>query len=297
MPATTVKPFKRVKVSTRLLGGTTVTWEIDRQFKETQPYAFTVQVGRNVWDDSWINVNTAPVSGISGVIITDTTQRVWSTFTDVFYRVQLVTGDATYYSTAVQADGALSTRDWRLVRAVSKREDLWHRKYGGAKGYFLKRRVWGAPCPGRLEAATNTYIPCTDFDTGSVIDTDCPTCFGTGIECGYYASVDMFVVLSQRSRDSKQHANRGTVEDVIISGRTLAWPEASQDDVWIQDDSDARYYVQKIQNTSEFRGVPIIQTLELRKAPASDPAYLLPRTGTPCTTVPGSGYGGGYAYI
>jgi len=291
-----VAPFTRIKVQTHLLGGTLISWDIDRRFKELTPYSFTVQFGRNVWDDSWTDVNAVPVIDVKGVVV-DSTHRLWAKHPNIYYRVKLVTGDAnTYFSTAQQAIGNISRRDWLLARKVAQNKNLLYTKYGGVKGYFLKQRTFGTSCPGRTDPVTNEVIPCTDFDTNSVIDSDCPTCFGTGIQCGYYAAIDMFCMLTPKTRNQVQHPNRGTSEDMAIRAETLAWPAAEDSDVWIQADSDARYRVQTVQNTAEIRGLPLVQVMELRKAPVTDPIHSLPISGSPCGDSTAYGYGG-YGYI
>lgn len=52
-------------------------------------------------------------------------------------------------------------------------------------------------------------------------------------------------------------------------------PLIDEGDVWVSKKTDDRYYIHKIQNTAEIRGVPLIASVELRPAPFTDVIYQI----------------------
>ena len=294
-PLTT--PFQRIKVQNHLLGGTLISWDMRRNFRHTGNFLFTVQYAQNVQADDWENVNTSPVINVIGAVIEDPNRRIWANFPRIFYRVKLEVGTDTFYSEAQQAVGLLSRRDWLLTRKMARNEYLLHKKYGGANGYLLKHRQFGPVCPGFDSPITGKTVKCVDFDTEGVLNSHCPTCYGTGINCGYYESMELPLVLTQKSQDREINESRGTIEDVAINGRGLSWPIAEAKDVWIQYDTDQRYIVDSVTQPAEMRAVPLFQELTMRLAPTTDIIYSLPRTGSPCVSEPVGYDGYAYGYI
>ncbi len=71
-------------------------------------------------------------------------------------------------------------------------------------------------------------------------------------------------------------ATRGTVQDIVISGRMLMLPLINEQDIWVSRKTDDRYYIHSIQDVAEIRGVPLVANVEMRPAPFTDVIYQIP---------------------
>lgn len=256
--------FNRVVVSYLIAGGSTVFWELSPNFTDPRPYTFQLQVGQsdNPEADDWQDVG-APV--IDTFIAVDGEQRIYGKIRWLFYRVKLTTTKGVYYSDPTGLLGVLDFRAWRLARDQLRQEIVYMRNGDGNLGYLLKRRVAGQPCR-----------HCLDPGTLEVRNPYCPVCYGTGFECGYFFPIGcVWAQLSPRTSHTDIDATRGTINDVVISGRMANIWMLSEEDIWIDKAADERYYVHKVQNLTEYRGVPIAADVELRPAPYSDPVYTL----------------------
>lgn len=252
-----------------------IQWELERQFNDPTPYSFSVYVGRNLTEDFEL-INSTPIIDSLGLIVSDNTRRLWGKDEQLFYKVRLITSNGTYWSEPQPTATALSRRDWLTARTISNNEYLWHSKFGGNKGWLFKRRRFGTKCPGRENPdKPGRFIPCRDWDTDDVLDSNCPTCFGTGFLDGYYAPIEMYAVITQTGSSAKNQDPAGTVDQQMIEGRVLAYYSPVTYDVWIDEVSDRRFVVNQVKNLAELRGVPLVCGLELRLAPATDPIYNL----------------------
>ena len=229
------------------------------------PYRFALEVGTTSKQDSddWIQIGSEIENAFFAV---DGEQRVYGKMQWNHYRVRLTTPVGVYYSDPVFGLGTLSHRDWRIAREIVRKERLDF-KLSAQKGYHLRRRVSGTRC-----------LDCRDFQTGEVRYPDCPSCFGTGFECGYFFPTScVFFKASPKSQrielDSGQ--NRGTVNDVVIQARMINVADMIEDDVIVQTKTDDRYYIHRIQHVAEIRGVPIVGEVELRPIPFSSSIYTI----------------------
>ena len=258
--------FDRVHVSYLIRGGTRVMWDLIPEFKDPLPWIFQLQVGRvgDPLSGEWTNVGLPMENTFYGI---DGEQRVWGKTQWAHYRVVLTTPNGVYSSAPVNLMGILNHRDWRLAREVVRKERVRNR-LSTCDGYLLKRRFSGLKCP-----------LCVDLQLDDVRDPDCPQCWGTGYQCGYYYPMPcIWADLSPRTahKDMDQAAARGTIKDVIVTGRMLMLPLLETYDVWVNKNTDDRYFVHSIQSVAEFRGVPIIANVELRPAAYHDIVYDIP---------------------
>jgi hypothetical protein len=258
--------FDRVHVSYLIRGGTRVMWELQDDFRDPLPHSYLLQVSRtgNPDADDWTDVGL-PVENAFYAI--DGEQRVWGKTNWTHYRVRLSTPNATYYSEPTDGIGVLERRGWRLAKDILRRERL-RMRYGGIEGYLLKRRHYGPKCP-----------TCLEFQTEEVTDPECPTCYGTGFQCGYFYPMGcIWADLSPKTK--RKHIDdqgmRGTVSDIIVTGRMLMLPLIQEYDVWVNAKTDDRYYLHSIQNVAEMRGVPLVANVEMRPAPFTDIIYDVP---------------------
>ena len=259
--------FAMVHVSYLIRGGTRVMWTLTDSFNDPTPWSFQLQVSRvaNQNADDWENVGL-PVEN-SCYAIDPIKQNYAKATQDAHYRIKLTTPHGTYYSNPTAKAGILMPRDWRLAQEIVRKERVRFR-YSSQDGYLLKRRVSGKDCP-----------RCLDLQTMEVTDPYCPQCWGTGKECGYYYPLGcIWADLSPvtRKKNIDDHGMRGTIQDIIVTGRMLMLPLIDELDVWISRKTDDRYYIQAIQDVAEIRGVPLIANVEMRPAPYTDVIYNIP---------------------
>lgn len=239
-------------------------WTLSSGFKDPPPWTFQLQCGRtgSQTADDWENIGS-PIDNACYAI--DTSKQNYSKGEqDAHYRVVLTTPIATYVSSPVAKAGILGVRDWNLARELCRKERL-RARHASPDGYLMKRRLTGQDC-----------TLCLDLQTMEVTDPYCPQCRGTGKECGYYYPMScVWADLSPMTR--RKHLDdqgmRGTIQDIVITGRMLMLPLIDEKDVWINRKTDDRYYIESIQNVAEVRGVPVVANVELRPAPFTDVIY------------------------
>jgi len=286
-------PFAQLLIANRLPSGTWIRWVLNQSFRDAGPYVFQLEVGRAINAETWEEVG-GPLVDALGVTVTDETQRLFGTDLQLWYRVRLSTALGEYISNAYPTANVLSHTDRlganNLQRGLCL---LLNRK--GTPGKLLKRRMFGTLCPGIVDPEAPTRnLPCRDWDSGTVVNSSCTSCYGVGILGGYYPPVNM--MLAQKLNPTRRHVqeeNRGTSEDVVIAGQVLAYQNPGPLDAWIDCNSDRRYYVDAAEVSGTFRGIPLAYNLELRLAPYSDPIYRVPVYGE----YPYGGYDGGYAEV
>lgn len=259
--------FDRVIINRLVRGGTKVMWELRDDFNDPRPYEFQLQVGQTKSNeaDDWEDVGF-PV--VNTFIAIDDEQRVFNKYPNrTFYRVVLTTPVSTVTSDPVAGVGTLSKRDFRLGREILRQELVRFRHQAGQKGVLLKRRITGEDCPN-----------CLDFQTQEVLDPSCPDCFGTGKACGYFFPVDcIWSDMDPKAYHTELDAGkgRGTVDDIKVRARMINTWLMGEEDVWVNLATDDRFYVHRIQNIAEIRGVPLVAKVELRPAPYTDVIYTI----------------------
>lgn len=258
--------FDTVSVSYLIRGGTRVMYTLLDSFLDPGPYVFQLQYGStaNPYADDWVDVGL-PVENQYMVI--DPEQRMFGKQNTAHYRIQLTTPQDTYYSDPVGAQGVLSGRDWRLARETIRQfRRMFRYGPGGQLGYLLKRRVTGVKCP-----------RCLDLQTGESKDPNCPLCYGTGFQCGYYYPIAcVWAILTPTTHRLKSDPVRGQVDDVVVSAIMLAIDMLSKEDIWVNARTDERYFIHSVQNIAEIRGVALVANVELRPAPYTSVIYDIP---------------------
>jgi len=256
--------FERVVVSHLIKGGTKVMWELLDTFLDPAPLLFQLQVGTtdNPDADDWENVGL-PVE--DQYVAVDPDQRVWGKTNWTFYRIKLVTAISTYYSTPVGGMGVLNRRDWRLAREILRQRKLIYKWGEAQRGYLLKRRVTGTKC-----------TTCTDYQTEESLNPDCPSCYGTGFECGYFYPMScVWAKTNPKGYHVNLDGQRGTVNDIVVQSEMLMTELVMEQDVWVNAVTDDRYFVHEVQHIAEVRGVPLIGMVSLRPIPYSSIIYTI----------------------
>lgn len=262
----TPSPFRRMAVDYLTEGAARVTWEFDRQMTDPDPYIFQLQAsmsgtpGTDDWDDVGPPVRDA-------MFLLDPAKRLYGMSSVLHYRVILVTPCGTYTSPAVAAEGLLDRQGWLLVQEVLRKELLILRGLLRQEGYLLKAKRYGTPCA------------CVDPQSREILESACLTCFGTGIVGGYFAAVPaVFANMDPITTRERQAYNEGlgTVRPTTTRGRFAATVPVVQRDAWAAFGSDDRYYVHTVGVAADWRGVPVVNQVELRLAPRSDVLYKVP---------------------
>lgn len=260
--------FDRVVVSHIINGPTRILWELLPEFTDPGPLEFQLQAGttNNNDADDWADVGLPVTDQYSA---TDDEQRVWGKTNFTHYRVVLTTSVGTYVSAPESGMGVLDRRSWRLARDMvrSKRKAM---RVGdaGQRGYLLKRRWTGQDCP-----------TCLDYQTKEVRNPQCPDCYGTGKKCGYYYPMScVWAELAPRAHRTELDGGqgRGTINDIKVQSSMLMVDLLSEDDIWVADRTDDRYFIHNVQHIEEMRGVPILANVELRLVPFTHIAYSIP---------------------
>jgi hypothetical protein len=258
--------FSRVVVSRLLVGGTVVFWELQETFEDARPYVFQLQVGTvdNPDADDWEDVG---LSVTDTFVAVDDVQRLFGKTSWLFYRVRAQTTRGTYYSPPTGLDGTLDRRSWRLASMQLRSEIQYMRMGDGELGYILKKRVAGPRCP-----------HCLDPQTLEITQPFCGFCFGVGRLCGYFAPISCVwaeMTLKSQHLTIDAEGGRGTIGDITVSARIANPWGLSEGDVFVNKTTDDRYFVHSVRSVSEYRGVPVVSSVELRLASFSDPLYSI----------------------
>jgi hypothetical protein len=253
--------FDRVHVSYLIRGGARVMWDIVPEFSDPLPWTFQLQVGKtaNNAADDWTDVGLPADNSFYAI---DSAQHVFGRTQFTHYRVKLSTTIDTYYSQPTNGLGVLDRRDWRLATEAVRQERVRNRLESQV-GYLLKRRSSGLRC-----------TLCTEHQTAETLDPNCPQCFGTGFQCGYYYPMPcVYADIGPKATYTHLDPNRGTVNDIVVQARMLMVPLLESLDVWVSKKTDDRYYIHEIQSIAERKGIPLIANVKLRPAPYSDVIY------------------------
>jgi len=269
--------FKSLEIWHVTRGGTQICWGLSQNTFFRGRHHFFVDYGQPATDE-WITLNAEPI--VDDCCYFDECQRNWADLIDHYYRVRLVLPDEpgcpVFKSMPQRANGRLDRKKWLVARDIIRREYLQQRKVvGGTKGFLLKRKKFGRACP-----------VCLDWDTKEVRDSDCPVCYGTGFEGGYYPAIEYWITTDanwNRKIVSGQPP-RGTSSDIDKTGRCILYPVIDTRDVWVRADNDERYIIDGYGIISEIASVPLIAQARIKLAPATDIVYSVPLTPTPSSS-------------
>ena len=267
--------FKRLDIWQMTRGGTEICWELSQNFFKHGPLHFYVDFGQSGTDE-WIALNTEPI--VDDCCFTDPCQRNWEQLASGFYRVRMLLpsepGCPVLTSLPAPADGQMAKREWLMAREIVRKELLQQSKIDGALGFLLKRKKFGVGC---------TNPACLEWDTREVTDSNCPVCYGTGIVGGYYPGIEHYFTFkpNDKRRINAGQPPRGVSADMPSDVRSLLYPKLDTRDVWVAAGSDSRYIIDSYVTLADMKGFPLIGTVNLRLAPATDVVYAVPVEGTP----------------
>ena len=268
-----MEAFSQLDVFVKTLGGTTVMWRLAPEFVKTNPgpYAFTVLVSRSGVGD-WTEVGTA----VDVYFMVDVAQQIFARGPWPSYKVEAVSANGrVWHSRIVQGLGNLSSHDQPIAADILRKERLLLVSKAGRCGWLYKRRHWGTPCSSNVNQDTGEVIPS---------DENTDTCYGTGFAGGYFDPVEYPLMPSKRSSSESRRLGidltRGNVDEgnALTYWRGIGCPWLDTDDVWVDAQTDKRYFVQRVYHLN-WRGQALIfDPVELRMAAADDVIYRLPRS-------------------
>ena len=192
----------------------------------------------------------------------DTRRRNYNKFMNECYRLRLIiasTGEE-YVSDVVQAGQfkayPFSSEAENVIKQAEKAIEL-----SGVTGVLLKKKHWGVRCE-----------HCTDFDDQMTVNEHCPWCLGTGFVGGYYNGISMALIKDKIVVNEQQGENR-VEESEVVTGRCIAYPWVRYMDVWVEDGTNKRYFINQATPTSSYKQVPLIYTISMGKVEYTDVLY------------------------
>lgn len=271
--------FNRVWVTAFTRGGTTVSWNLSPNLKDSGPYRFMLEFAPAI-TSVWRAVSPEYVT--DAVSLIDTSQRLFGVSDSLFYRVRLVTGAGTYRSNPVSYLSGLTRDSWLKAKELVRQAELEMRTNPDVeKGCLYKRRIAGQRCPNGADPVS-----------GGCRLQGCPVCYETGIAGGYYPPVDfpiLFGSVSKTLQLSEQQLGVSAMEGGSAKSLASVLPESN--DIWISSVTDKRYFVnptQPVQIALKMQHFAIQYQFALGLIPRGSIVYDLPRDGCPA---PVSGFG------
>jgi len=253
-------PFTSFKIVPSYSRGFTYLWEVVGDFNDPGPWVFEISEGQSP-DGPWFVISPELVN-----------KQEWreenrppiNKANVLYFRLTLKTPKGLYKSPIIQPYGALGRRDFLLAREVMRQAVLHSRGMAGVecKAYILS--TFGPRCQ-----------KCLDPITGTIRDSHCKHCFGTGRNPAYNGPYDMWMDFTEDAQHQVAIDKTGTVEKKAFQVKAVGSPTLKYGDVIVVPSSDRRYYVRMAAQTTEIRRIPVIQTLTVEEAPQTDKVYDL----------------------
>ena len=254
-------PFTDLKVLPGYDAGFAYAWRVSEGLEDPGPWQFTMEESVTAPDD---------FHAISPVLTDkyvwhDGTRRIPAKESSLYYRVKLVTSTATYYSSAVGPWGDLARRDYLLIKEMMRKEVLHARTLAGTLCSLWVKNVYGPKCP-----------VCLDPITGTVRNSKCPACMGTGYAPPYHGPYGFWMTFSPtNAKLDFTEDGAGTVQDSPYTIRMIGGLTVRKGDVVVDPRSDIRYVILASQDIAELRRVSTVQQLAAQEIPTTDIIYKL----------------------
>ncbi len=180
-----------------------------------------------------------------------------------FYIVEAILNDNTTWRTKPAFVGDRLPR-WHSIRhkEIQRREYLLLRKFAGLEAIVLRRIKYGPPCP-----------VCYDKLSEKLLQDHCTTCYGTGIEGGYYTGYKQFLQFDA-SPNSAVYSYFGKFEQNQLGAWTIREPNLESFDVIIRLKDQRVFRVRDLNNT-EILASQSRQIMRLDEQNKDDVLYKL----------------------
>lgn len=246
--------------------GIALQWELEPEFAHRE-LEFTILFGHYPTDTM---VVVATVQDTDTYL--DQEKRVFNDILNTWYALKTtdqVTGEF-WYSPPQHAGAVWRKREWLIAREIVRQELVRvQRVRAGTRGYLLRRKSFGTPCP-----------VCLSPETGQVQDPNCLTCFGTGITGGYYTPIETWVELEQERLMRRLDPAQGMLKGAVITARTLAYPPLTPNDYWVSAKSNQRYRVQPgVTKAAQIDEEPIVLSFDVEVENYNHVIYQFPIAG------------------
>lgn len=265
MPTTRQPPiFERVYASFIANDTVRVGWEFlpsaCSAFKEPASYQLQrAETGEA--DADWVNIG---LPATNAAFLVDDQPVSCGGISQSHYRVRITDAiGSVFVSPSTTLLGKLNGRDLLLAREIIRKSRVSD-SLSEATGWLFKRKWSG-------EIAEDNV----DELTGEVLRPHDNVSKGTRFIGGFYAPVEFGMVLSAYGTNNDRNLNSGQTDLIMQVGEAVAFPLVRTNDVWVDRDTDSRYYVGKVVYTAMVRNLPVLAKYELRQAKRSDPAFLL----------------------
>lgn len=252
-------PFTSIQASIGVHNERIISWTM--QPNAAYPEDFILQVENSRSGGPWEVLDNTLANSCFYV---DTRRRNYNKYMNECYRLRLIiphdTGDEEYVSDIVQAGQfkayPFSSEAMNVIQQAEKAMEL-----SGVTGVLLKKKHWGVRC-----------THCTDFDNQMTVNEHCPWCLGTGFEGGFYNGISMPLIKDKVEADERQ-GEAYVEEGEKITARCIAYPWIRYADVWVEDDTNKRYFVKHVTPAAAYKQIPLIYSIELTKIEYTDVMY------------------------
>lgn len=236
----------------------TLTWDIPPFWANKEP-RFNVYRGEN---------ETVGFHKLTSIPLTapqylDNSTRESSMSSKEYYIIEAILNDGSTWKTAPTSVGD-KIPDWHELRAreISRREWILLKKFAGNDALVFRQIRYGRYCPN-----------CYDRTAEKLVKDYCTTCYGTGIDGGYYPGIRTKIQFDA-STNSLTYTYFGKFEQNQIGGWTIAVPDIEPKDIILRM-SDYRMYEVGDVNTTELLNKPIRQIMRLEEQPKERVIYEL----------------------
>lgn len=252
-------PFTSIQASIGVHNERIISWTM--QPNAAYPADFILQVENSRAGGPWEVLDNTLANSCFYI---DSRRRNYNKYMNECYRLRLIipheTGDEEYVSDIVQAGQfkayPFSSEAKNVIQQAETAMEL-----SGVTGVLLKKKHWGVRC-----------THCTDFDDQMTVNEHCPWCLGTGFEGGFYNGISMPIIKDKIAAEEKQ-GDDCVEEGEVIQARCIAYPWIRYADVWVEDETNKRYFVKHVTPAATYKQIPLIYTIELTKIEYTDVMY------------------------
>ena len=244
-------------------GGARISWRI-QGITDPLPHVFQLEFSRSGTPgaDDWEAVGAEVTNGYYAI---DPDKRLYGMTGFLHYRVRLTTPQNDYVSKSVPADCSWDAWGRQQARSVSRLFLTSAKKNRSPRGYLVKRRFYGPAC-----------TACLDAQTGEATDPECPICWGTSIEGGYFAPEPCIYAIQQPVTKRERLEETGTANPIVTKATMLNNPVLDSYDMWVNEKTDSRWLLHTIESHTTISGWPVLLTVEMRRLERSHLLYRFP---------------------
>lgn len=131
----------------------------------------------------------------------------------------------------------------------------------GCSGKLLKKKLWGLRCP-----------DCVDFSGQNTVNEHCPRCLGTGIDGGYFPGIKLWIIKDSIST-AETTSELGYLQGETVQCRCIAYPYINLGDVWVEDDTNKRFYIAKVTPAASYKTTALVYQMVLQYIEQNDVLY------------------------